>query len=221
MLSIIVFGASGDLARRKNIPGPFGLFRRGLIQSQSSDGSFTIIGYARSVLSREDFQAKLLEFLAHRQQAGDDEYQRDLMAFLDHCHYRHGDYSDGNSFEALARDLEAQESNLQFKRIFLLGPAAVSLPGRRFLNQETLVLPGNVRLIVEKPFGHDLQSSTELSAALRPLFGRMKFSASIITSARKWSRICSSCVSGTFSSTPFGTGITLKRANSFQGDARG
>ena len=171
MLSIIVFGASGDLARRKTFPALFGLFRRGLIQSQSSDGSFTIIGYARSVLSREDFQAKLLEFLAHRQQAGDDEYQRDLMAFLDHCHYRHGDYSDGNSFEALARDLEAQESNLQFKRIFYLAlPPSVFLAVASSIKKH-LYSPGNVRLIVEKPFGHDLQSSTELSAALRPLFG--------------------------------------------------
>lgn len=177
MLSIIVFGASGDLARRKTFPALFGLFRRGLIQNQTSDGKFKIIGYARSVLEREEFNSKLLEFLSHKQPQSDEEdFQRDLLNFLDHCHYIHGEYNDDSAFESLARNLEQSErSNFSsetksFKRIFYL-----ALPPSVFLSVATsvrkhLYIPEHVRLIVEKPFGHDLQSSSELSAALRPLF---------------------------------------------------
>lgn len=172
MLSIIVFGASGDLARRKTFPALFGLFRRGLIQGQSADGKFKIIGYARSLLCREEFQAKLLEFLTRKQpQADEEEYQRDLMAFLDHCHYFHGEYDDSKAFEALANDLKASEDKFDtFKRIFYLAlPPSIFLPVASSIRKH-LYVPGNVRLVVEKPFGHDLQSSCELSLALRPLF---------------------------------------------------
>lgn len=171
MLSIIVFGASGDLARRKTFPALFGLFRRGLIQSQSSDGNFRIIGYARSVLTREQFQAKLLEFLAHKQsQPDEDEYQLDLMNFLEHCHYLHGDYDNDAAFESLARDLEASEDKGWRMRIFYLAlPPSVFLATASSIRKH-LYVSGNTRLIVEKPFGHDLQSSSELTAALRPLF---------------------------------------------------
>lgn len=173
MLSIIVFGASGDLARRKTFPALFGLFRRGLIQSQCTDGKFRIIGYARSVLTREQFQAKLLEFLAHKQpQPDEDEYQRDLMSFLEHCHYLHGDYDNDAAFGGLARDLEASEDDKggRSKRIFYLAlPPSVFLAAASSIRKH-LYVSGGVRLIVEKPFGHDLQSSSELSAALRPFF---------------------------------------------------
>lgn len=178
MLSIIVFGASGDLARRKTFPALFGLFRRGLIQNQSANGNFKIIGYARSALEREEFHAKLLEFLSRQQpQTDEEEFQRDLKDFLDHCYYVHGGYNDDQAFESLARSLEEYESinstatqQKAFKRIFYL-----ALPPSVFLSvassiRKHLYVPDCVRLIVEKPFGRDLQSSSELSAALRPLF---------------------------------------------------
>lgn len=172
MLSIIVFGASGDLARRKTFPALFNLFRRGLIQSQTTEGDFKIIGYARSVLNRDEFRAKLIEFLSRQQpQTDEDEFQKDLKIFLDHCHYTHGDYDNDSSFESLSRDLEASEKNdSKSKRIFYLAlPPSVFLPVASSIRKH-LYIPNNVRLIVEKPFGHDLQSSSELSAALRPLF---------------------------------------------------
>lgn len=172
MLSIIVFGASGDLARRKTFPALFGLFRRGLIQNQTPDGNFKIIGYARSVLNREDFHTKMLEFLSHNQpQSDDDKFQQDLQVFLSHCHYAHGDYDDDGAFENIAHELEESERNASnFMRIFYLAlPPSVFLAVASSVRKH-LYIPGHVRLIVEKPFGHDLQSSSELSAALRPLF---------------------------------------------------
>lgn len=174
MISIIVFGASGDLARRKTFPALFNLFRRGLIQNQSPDGNFRIIGYARSVLSREEFHAKLSEFIIRQQPQSDEgEMQTDLKVFLDHCDYAHGDYDNDSSFESLSRDLEASEnscSQSEHCRIFYLAlPPSVFLPVASSIRKH-LYVPNCVRLIVEKPFGHDLKSSTELSAALRPLF---------------------------------------------------
>lgn len=171
MLSIIVFGASGDLARRKTFPALFGLYRRGLIQNQSPDGKFNIIGYARSVLTREQFHDKLTEFLSRQQQQSDEEFQNDLKKFLEHCHYVHGEYTDDSCFESLAENLVSTEKkSLDFMRIFYLAlPPSVFLPAASSIRKH-LYIPGHVRLIVEKPFGRDLQSSTELSAALRPLF---------------------------------------------------
>lgn len=172
MLSIIVFGASGDLARRKTFPALFGLYRRGLIQNQTPDGNFNIIGYARSVLTREEFHGKLIEFLSRQlQQSEEEEFQRDMRSFLDHCHYIHGDYDNDSCFESLARDLETTENKgPNFMRIFYLAlPPSVFLLAASSIRKH-LYISGHIRLIVEKPFGHDLQSSMELSAALRPLF---------------------------------------------------
>ena len=173
MLTIVVFGASGDLARRKTFPALFGLFRRGLIQSQTTDGNFKIIGYARSALDREEFHFKLLEFLSRNQlHSEEDRFQNELKEFLSHCYYIHGNYDEDKVFESLAQDLKESEKGRpgEFKRIFYLAlPPSVFLAVASSVRKH-LYVRGKVQLIVEKPFGRDLQSSSELSAALRPLF---------------------------------------------------
>jgi glucose-6-phosphate 1-dehydrogenase len=172
MLTIIVFGASGDLARRKTFPSLFKLFRRGLIQNQCRNGKFRIIGYARSVMSRPEFHDKLMEFLSNGESA-DDAFQIDLKSFLDHCDYIHGDYTNDIIFESLLKNMQDSErmsESESFMRLFYLAlPPSVFLPAAATIRKH-LYVSGHVRLVVEKPFGHDLQSSTSLSAALRPLF---------------------------------------------------
>lgn len=172
MLTIIVFGASGDLARRKTFPSLFKLFRRGLIQNQCHNGKFRIIGYARSVMSRPEFHDKLMEFLSNGESA-DDAFQIDLKSFLDHCDYVYGDYTNDIIFESLLKNMQDSEmlsESESFMRIFYLAlPPSVFLPAAATIRKH-LYVSGHVRLVVEKPFGHDLQSSTSLSAALRPLF---------------------------------------------------
>lgn len=170
MLSIIVFGASGDLARRKTFPALFGLYRRGLLQKQSSpNGDFVIIGYARSPLSREGFHQKLTDFLHSRDE--DEQFQHDVKAFLEHCHYEHGDYNSDECFTKLSEKLEAfEQGHNDCKRVFYLAlPPSVFLQTAASIRKH-LYAPKRVQLVVEKPFGHDLQSSMELSSALRPLF---------------------------------------------------
>lgn len=171
MLTIVVFGASGDLAKRKTFPALFSLFRRKLL-IQGPHTSFQIIGYARSQQSLPEFQAKLRDFLV-RQATAEDAHELD--EFLQHCHYQQGDYDSDASFSQLAETIEAFEASASDgpgTRIFYLAlPPSVFLPVAASVRKH-LCSPANltIRLVVEKPFGRDSESSQQLSSALRPLF---------------------------------------------------
>ena len=167
MLTIVVFGASGDLARRKTFPALFSLFRRGLLHKHAQE--FKIIGYARSHLSLSEFHAKLKEFL--NRHVGDK--PEDLEAFLAHCEYHQGDYDSDEAFSALEKRIEEFEGvdSRDGTRIFYLAlPPSVFLPVAASVRKHLCPTKTTIRLVVEKPFGRDSESSRQLSAALKPLF---------------------------------------------------
>uniref|UniRef100_A0A0E0DFD7 glucose-6-phosphate dehydrogenase (NADP(+)) n=1 Tax=Oryza meridionalis TaxID=40149 RepID=A0A0E0DFD7_9ORYZ len=162
-LSVIVLGASGDLAKKKTFPALFHLFAQGFIQS----GEVHIFGYARSNLSDDGLRERIRGYL----KGASEEH---LSDFLQHIKYVSGSYDSGEGFEKLNKEIsEYEKSNKSEspRRLFYLAlPPSVYPSVCKMIRTYCMNPSGWTRVIVEKPFGKDLDSAEELSAQLGELF---------------------------------------------------
>ncbi len=160
---LVIFGASGDLTRRKLIPALYNLHRKGRLPAR-----FHLLGAARSPGSDAEFREKsrtgLTEFAPH------DFDSADWQAFAQHVHYLHGDFAAADSGEQLARRLaelagDAKPPNLLF---YLAIPPDAYAPLVEALGRGGLADDGSAfrRLVVEKPFGSDLATARSLNQTL-------------------------------------------------------
>lgn len=174
-LALIIFGASGDLAKKKTFPALYQLFRKGYISANNA----VIIGYARSHLSIEEFHGRLASYLMPNNNGHVAEDDQTVSAFLKICHYQEGSYTESSGYEKLKTrvlELEKSLSSSNSNEGKLLRLFYLALPPSIFLDASTGIKKYLVdssfssRLIVEKPFGHDVQSSAALSANMAKLF---------------------------------------------------
>lgn len=162
-LSICVFGASGDLAKKKVLPAIFSLY-----YDRHLPENFRVFGYARSKMTNEEFKDKIRESLPCRISAAGN-CDEVMDAFLDRMHYVSGLYDDPKDFKALDAAMAAEEATMGTKamRIFYLSiPPSIFVPVAQNAARECSSTTGETRVIVEKPFGRDLTSSRELTASL-------------------------------------------------------
>ena len=161
ILSICVFGASGDLAKKKVYPAIFALFYEGHLPED-----FVVFGYARSGMTTAEFTDKIRASLPCRVSAKGDcsEY---VEQFLERCVYQAGQYDDPQDFKKLAVAMSDREGSKAAMRVFYLSiPPSIFVPVAQNAARHVSSASGETRVIVEKPFGRDLQSSRELTAAL-------------------------------------------------------
>lgn len=165
---IVVFGASGDLTARKLFPALFSLHRSGHFPE-----SFVIIGCSRSELDDEQFRARMR---AAVEEAGDFERQAwEIMA--SRLYYQQMDYDDVTGYTALAARLNEidQRQGTRGNRLFYLAvPPTLYETIAACLGEAGLAAEHGEafsRIVVEKPFGHDLQSARALDATLHRSFG--------------------------------------------------
>ncbi|CBZ56293.1 Glucose-6-phosphate 1-dehydrogenase, related [Neospora caninum Liverpool] len=167
-LSVVVLGASGDLAHKKTYPALFSLFCEGLLPP-----NFHIVGYARSKLSFDQFWEKISQklkslssFFCRRSSSGDL-----LSKFKSHCSYLAGMYDRPSDFDNLGKHLQEAEGDAQQvgRVLYLALPPEVFLPSVKSYRQACWNEKGWNRVVVEKPFGRDLKSSDKLSASLMAL----------------------------------------------------
>ena len=164
-LSIVVVGASGDLAKKKTYPALFALFLDEFIPTHT-----TIVGYARSAKEDGVFREHLTPYLMKCKGAT----AENVSAFVAICVYRQGQYDSAEGFAKVHDELTAIEASFPVaNRLFYLAiPPSVFVPSASSINAACRApAPGWSRLIVEKPFGVDSDSSAELSRGLAPLFG--------------------------------------------------
>lgn len=169
-LTVVIMGASGDLARMKIIPALYALYSQGYLPR-----NLRVIGYARSEFSDESFRAKISEHLKRRCAPG----AKDCAAeFLACCSYRCGPYSFGESYGGLARDIAAAEGPAGANRIFYMAiPPAVFLDVARAIGRAGLAAPAPgrwTRVVVEKPFGSDRGSSDRLVEDMLAVFSEQQ-----------------------------------------------
>lgn len=168
-LSVIVVGASGDLARRKIIPALFALYCQELIPRP-----FRLMGFARTPMTDEAFRGLIGEHLTCRYVPG--ERCADRMAeFLGCCHYQDGRYDSADSILNLYQALRAREGAGSANRLFYLAvPPAVFLEVARAIGDAGLVECGGgegwSRVVIEKPFGRDRVTSDDLVEKMGRVF---------------------------------------------------
>jgi glucose-6-phosphate 1-dehydrogenase len=154
----IIFGATGNLARRKLLLALYNLSFRGALKDKS-----IILGVARRNLQDKNFRIKVKDML---KESGIQVTNEDYMPWCESClHYE----SVGNSkdYKKLVNRIQSleQEHNLPGNRVFdlALPPAAVPNTITNLGEVELGKSPGWTRLVLEKPFGRDLSSAKKLN----------------------------------------------------------
>jgi glucose-6-phosphate 1-dehydrogenase len=156
---IVIFGASGDLTHRKLVPSLFNLYRK---QKISED--IRLIGFAtrpwNDELFREEMKAGLDVFASFSYQ------EAEWKAFKEKLFYKSGDFTKPEDYIKLAENLgTGQPIN---RLIYLAAPPKFYVPILENLSAAGLLREGEqwVRVVIEKPFGHDLASAVALNQSV-------------------------------------------------------
>ncbi|KAH7622019.1 hypothetical protein Ndes2526B_g02844 [Nannochloris sp. 'desiccata'] len=163
-LSICVVGASGDLAKKKIFPALFALHYQDMLPAH-----FTILGYARSKMTNEEFRDMIAHNLTCRVSDGAAKNCNDKMeTFLQRCVYVSGQYDNEDDYARLASVMAENEAPLpSADRLFYLSiPPNIFNSVAKGASRAASSHTGWTRMIVEKPFGRDLESFRALSRQL-------------------------------------------------------
>ena len=164
---LVIFGASGDLTKRKLLPALFHLYLAKLLPKQ-----FAIVGVARRPLGDEfaaDMRAGIVEFGAV------DVSDAELDDFVSRISYFPLNFDDPAHYANLNTELDriAQEKGIGPNRLYYLATAPEFFAGIvENLGAQGMAHPekGRVAVVVEKPFGHDLDSARELNHQVNAVF---------------------------------------------------
>ncbi|CAN1222965.1 Glucose-6-phosphate 1-dehydrogenase, chloroplastic [Linum perenne] len=161
-LSITVVGASGDLAKKKIFPALFALYYEDWLPQ-----NFTVFGYARSKMTDEELRNMISQTLTCRidRREGCEEK---MNKFLSRCFYHAGQYSSEEHFAELDIKLKEKEAGMLSNRLYYLSiPPNIFVDVVRCATLRASSANGWTRVIVEKPFGRDAESSSELTKSLK------------------------------------------------------
>ncbi|KAL0287853.1 UNVERIFIED_CONTAM: Glucose-6-phosphate 1-dehydrogenase, chloroplastic [Sesamum angustifolium] len=161
-LSITVVGASGDLAKKKIFPALFALYYEDWLPE-----NFVVFGYSRTKMNDEELRNMISRTLTCR--IDKRENCEDKMAqFLKRCFYHSGQYNSEEHFLELDSKLKEKEGVRLSNRLFYLSiPPNIFVDVVRCASTKASSTSGWTRVIVEKPFGRDSESSNELTTSLK------------------------------------------------------
>lgn len=152
--ALVLYGATGDLAFKKIFPALQAMVRRGTL-------NVPVIGVARSKLTADQLRARAHDSL-EKHGGGVDRAAFDKLSKL--LHYVSGDYKDAATFQAIRRELGSCETAAHYLAIppAMFGEVVEQLGKSGCAKQ--------ARVIIEKPFGTDLESARALNAILLKTF---------------------------------------------------
>nr|GLL40502.1 glucose-6-phosphate 1-dehydrogenase, chloroplastic [Ipomoea trifida] len=161
-VSITVVGASGDLAKKKIFPALFALYYEDCLPEH-----FTIYGYARSKMTDEELRNMVSKTLTCRIDKRENCGEK-MEQFLKRCFYHSGLYDSEENFAELDRKLKEHEGGKLSNRLFYLSiPPNIFVDAVRCASVSASSAHGWTRVIVEKPFGRDSESSAVLTRSLK------------------------------------------------------
>jgi glucose-6-phosphate 1-dehydrogenase len=166
MLTIIIFGASGDLTARKLVPALFQAYGKGRLPADAR-----IVGVSRSAMTDDQFRTHLVKLA--KEVTGKSWDEGKWKEFTGRLHYVAGDAAADGGLAALSAWLKEHEGDKGGDRLFYLSvgpelvPAIVDQLGKAGLAEEK---GGFRRLVLEKPFGRDLETAKELNRRLHAHF---------------------------------------------------
>lgn len=167
--ALILFGVTGDLARKKIMPAIYDLANRGFLPP-----GFGLVGFARREWDNEDFAAEVHDAVREHARTP---FREDVWQQLSEgIRFVAGDIEDPASYTALKSEidlLDAQRGTMGNHAFYLSIPPGLFPVVIRHLQESGLterVADEWRRVVIEKPFGHDLQSAKELDAVLNRAF---------------------------------------------------
>jgi glucose-6-phosphate 1-dehydrogenase len=170
--TIVIFGASGDLAGRKLIPALYQLHKKRRLPEGTR-----VVGFSRTAMDDEAWRAKFAT--AAKEHLGEDFLSEVWAEFARNLHYHAGDIDRPDNFTALKSRLEALEAGQAATRVFYLAT------GPEFFEKTIRGLGGarlggtaagdesaarRIVVVIEKPFGTDLASARHLNAVVHEFF---------------------------------------------------
>lgn len=166
---IVLFGVTGDLARKKLIPAIYDLANRGLLPP-----GFALVGFARHDFGKQGF-AKLVKDAAKagaRTTWNESTWKQLYSGFR----FVEGSFDDDQAWETLRTtldDLDAKQGTQGNHAFYLsIPPGLFPVVVSKLKEHKLAEAPGNAwrRVVIEKPFGHDLESARELNAIVGEVF---------------------------------------------------
>jgi hypothetical protein len=166
--AVVIFGANGDLTKRKLMPALYRLAFEGRLAP-----GFAVVGISRTAMSDDEFRERMRESVAKYLE--DSPFDEDLWrSFAQGLFYMAGDVADQAAYQRLAACLEEVQKARQTggNTLFYLStqpsqyaPIAEGIGAAGLAKGD-----GWRRIIIEKPFGHDLKTAKELNARLQNVF---------------------------------------------------
>jgi glucose-6-phosphate 1-dehydrogenase len=166
--TLVIFGATGDLAKRKLLPAIYNLAHEGALPER-----FNLIGVSRGDMPDDDYREMARESISQFSRREADEQVLD--ALLQHVRYVPGTFDDPAVYEKLEEAAVGfdEEGGIAFNRVFYLSTAPAFFPvivgalGERGLDRHE---GSEVRVVIEKPFGTNLEEALELNRAVLDVF---------------------------------------------------
>ena len=163
-----IFGGSGDLNYRKLTPALFNLYIDGWMPDK-----FSIVGIGRSDFTNEKYRERLLEGIQQFSRRKDKQDGK-WTAFEKSILYLKLDVSDGAVYSTIHECIVAKEKELGEKPIIIfymaVAPQLVPVIAKNLKQLPACANSKSTRIVVEKPFGHDLESAHELNELLGSIF---------------------------------------------------
>ena len=164
----VIFGGTGDLNARKLAPALYNLYLENWLPAQ-----FALIGTGRTPLNDDDFRGRLLKDVNQFSRSGKVKEEQ-WTGFAPHIYYQPADVQDAETYREFSQRIKALEKEWQAPAnvIYYLAVSPNFFP----IIAENLAKAGltddaeRTRIVIEKPFGHDLASAKELNALLRRIF---------------------------------------------------
>ncbi len=163
---LVIFGASGDLTKRKLIPALYNLALEKRLPER-----FAVVGYARSEMTHEIFRDKMRQAVGEFSRTGlkDEVVWRD---FANTLYYVRGGYDESDGFQSLKDFVDGFDrgSRVLPARVFYLAippdlyaTAVERIATAGLASKETAASEPRARVVIEKPFGTDLQTARDLN----------------------------------------------------------
>jgi len=168
--AMVIFGAAGDLTKRKLIPALYNLAKGGLLPQE-----FAILGVARAPMTTEDFRQRMSRDI--REHATEEVEPGLWEWFAERLHYLHGNFEDPNAYPELRKTLEVvdKEHGTRGNYFYYLATSPHYFSGVvRRLSDIGLLQEENGRwrrVIIEKPYGCDLESARALNREIGTVLG--------------------------------------------------
>lgn len=164
----IIFGGTGDLNARKLAPALYNLFLDGWMPKK-----FSIIGTGRTKMTDEEFRAKLLENINEFSRSGR-AVQAKWDEFIKNVYYQVSDAKDAETYKEFSKRIDAHNAEWKTKAnvIYYLAVAPEFFPiiATNIAKAKLAEDKKRVRVVIEKPFGHDLESAQELNKLISGLY---------------------------------------------------